>query len=155
MEILKNKDLSTKIINHFSNLTELPVKGFLSGGAVANYILELEWGGSYPINDLDVFIEMKYTRNRTTPDRSQELILVNGYNYCGIEYDYNTRYQITDVEVDNLFTQISADATSSYFDVYMNGLEPERYYTILIKTDIAGTVQVFDDQYYFISAILI
>jgi len=106
MEILKNKDLSTKIINHFSNLTELPVKGFLSGGAVANYILELEWGGSYPINDLDVFIEMKYTRNRTTPDRSQELILVNGYNYCGIEYDYNTRYQITDVEVDNLLNKI-------------------------------------------------
>jgi hypothetical protein len=53
------------------------------------------------------------------------------------------------VEFDDLFTQISADADSSYFDVYMNGLEPERYYTILIKTDIAGTVQVFDDQYYF------
>jgi len=53
------------------------------------------------------------------------------------------------VEFDDLFTQISADADSSYFDVYMNGLEPERYYTVLIKTDIAGTVQVFDDQYYF------
>ena len=53
------------------------------------------------------------------------------------------------VEFDNLFTQLSADATSSYFDVYMNGLEPERYYTILIKSNIAGTTQVFDDQYYF------
>jgi hypothetical protein len=31
----------------------------------------------------------------------------------------------------------------------MNGLEPERYYTVLIKSNIAGTVQVFDDQYYF------
>lgn len=53
------------------------------------------------------------------------------------------------VEFDPLFTQLSADATSSYFDVYMNGLEPERYYTILIKSNIAGTTQVFDDQYYF------
>jgi hypothetical protein len=53
------------------------------------------------------------------------------------------------VEFDTQFTQLSADATSSYFDVYMNGLEPERYYTILIKSNIAGTTQVFDDQYYF------
>jgi hypothetical protein len=53
------------------------------------------------------------------------------------------------VDFDTQFTQISADASSSYFDVYMNGLEPERYYAILIKTNIDGTVQVFDDQYYF------
>jgi len=31
----------------------------------------------------------------------------------------------------------------------MNGLEPERYYAILIKSEIQGTTQVFDDQYYF------
>jgi hypothetical protein len=53
------------------------------------------------------------------------------------------------VEFDTQFTQLSADNTSSYFDVYMNGLEPERYYTILIKSNIAGTTQIFDDQYYF------
>ena len=53
------------------------------------------------------------------------------------------------IDFDTQFTQLSADATSSYFDVYMNGLEPERYYSILIKSEIAGTTQVFDDQYYF------
>ena len=53
------------------------------------------------------------------------------------------------VDFDTQFTQLSADATSSYFDVWMNGLEPERYYTILIKSEIQGTTQVFDDQYYF------
>ena len=53
------------------------------------------------------------------------------------------------IDFDTQFTQISADATSSYFDVWMNGLEPERYYAILIKSEIAGTTQVFDDQYYF------
>jgi len=53
------------------------------------------------------------------------------------------------IDFDTQFTQLSADASSSYFDVYMNGLEPERYYAILIKSEIAGTTQVFDDQYYF------
>jgi hypothetical protein len=33
--------------------------------------------------------------------------------------------------------------------VYMNGLEPERYYQILIKTTIDGTTLVLDDNYYF------
>jgi len=53
------------------------------------------------------------------------------------------------IDFDTQYTQLSADSSSSYFDIYMNGLEPERYYAILIKSDIAGTIQVFDDQYYF------
>jgi len=31
----------------------------------------------------------------------------------------------------------------------MNGLQPERYYTILIKTIIDGSTIIFDDHYYF------
>ena len=38
------------------------------------------------------------------------------------------------VDFDNNYTKISCDGTSSYFDVYMNGLEPERYYKLLLKT---------------------
>jgi hypothetical protein len=49
------------------------------------------------------------------------------------------------VDFDSNFTKISADVTSSYFDVYMNGLEPERYYTVLIKTVLDGTTKVFDE----------
>jgi hypothetical protein len=41
------------------------------------------------------------------------------------------------VDFDDQFTQLSADATSSYFDIWMNGLEPERYYAILIKSEIS------------------
>jgi len=65
-------------------------------------------------------------------------------------------YQIKDldteeivVDYDTTFTKISCDPTGMYFDVYMNGLEPERYYQILIKTTIAGTTLVLDDNYYF------
>ena len=47
------------------------------------------------------------------------------------------------------YTKISADSISSYFDVEMAGLEPERYYTILIKSTVGGTVKVFDEDIMF------
>ncbi len=53
------------------------------------------------------------------------------------------------VDFDKEFTQISCDATSSYFTVYMNGLEPERYYNILIQTEIDGQTIVMDENYHF------
>jgi len=53
------------------------------------------------------------------------------------------------INFDDNYTQISADSTGNYFDVYMSGLEPERYYKILIKTNINGSTKIFDDHYYF------
>lgn len=53
------------------------------------------------------------------------------------------------VNFDTLYTQISSDANGNYFTVYMSGLEPERYYKILIKTTIGGSTIIFDDNYYF------
>ena len=53
------------------------------------------------------------------------------------------------IDFDNDYTRISADTTSSYFDLYCNGLEPERYYTVLVKTNIGGTTKVFDENIMF------
>jgi len=53
------------------------------------------------------------------------------------------------VNFDNNYTQISSDANVNYFNVYMSGLEPERYYKILIKTNIKGSTIISDDNYYF------
>ena len=53
------------------------------------------------------------------------------------------------VNFDDNYTQISANSTGNYFDVYMSGLEPERYYKILIKTTIQGSTIIYDDSYYF------
>ena len=53
------------------------------------------------------------------------------------------------IDFDTTYTQISADSVSNYFTVYMNGLQPERYYTILLKTTIGGTTQVIDSNYNF------
>lgn len=68
----------------------------------------------------------------------------------------NPIYQIKDldteeivVDYDTTYTRVCADPTGNYFDVYMNGLEPERYYKILIKATINGTTTILDDNYYF------
>jgi len=53
------------------------------------------------------------------------------------------------VDFDPLFTQISCDKTGSFFKVYMNGLQPERNYQILVKTNIQGNTIVLDENYTF------
>jgi len=53
------------------------------------------------------------------------------------------------IDFDSVYTRISADSQSSYFDIYMNGLQPERYYTILIQTIIYGSTLVIDQNIVF------
>ena len=77
-----------------------------------------------------------YTTNHALPSSS----------YYAIK-DLDTNEFVVDFDTE--FTQISCDATSSYFTVYMNGLEPERYYNILIQTEIQGQTIVMDENYYF------
>lgn len=50
------------------------------------------------------------------------------------------------VNFDTEYTKISCDSNGPYFDVYMDGLEPERYYRILIKTELDGSTTVVDDK---------
>jgi hypothetical protein len=50
------------------------------------------------------------------------------------------------IDFDTIYTKVSCDNTSNYFKLYMNGLEPERYYQILIKTILSnGETVVIDD----------
>ena len=64
-----------------------------------------------------------YTTNKALPQNSYWSIL-----------DYKTNDIVFDFDYD--YTKISCDPTSSYFNLYMNGLEPERFYKILIKTNL-------------------
>jgi hypothetical protein len=80
-----------------------------------------------------------------------ESVYLNNYYLPTASY-----YAIKDLETNEyivdfnpIYTKLSADATSSYFDMYMNFLQPERYYTILIQSTIDGSTVVFNDQYYF------
>ena len=54
------------------------------------------------------------------------------------------------VDYDTLYTKISCDSNGNYFDIYMNGLEPERYYKLLFKTVLSnGENIISDNNYYF------
>lgn len=61
--------------------------------------------------------------------------------------DLNTNLKV--IDFDDVATKLSADTTSSYFRLYMNGLEPDRYYKIQIKSIIDGGTYIYDDDYYF------
>ena len=76
-----------------------------------------------------------YTVNHTLPTGS----------FWGLK-DENTEEMVFDYDE---YTKINADNTSNYFDIYMDGLQPERYYRILIKTEIDGTTTVVDNNQVF------
>ena len=55
------------------------------------------------------------------------------------------------IDFDTTYTKISCDNVSNYFKIYMNGLEPERYYQILYKTILSNgeTIVIDDESNYF------
>ena len=64
-------------------------------------------------------------------------------SYWGLR-DENTEEMVVDFNTD--FTKISCDGKGSFFDVYMDGLQPERFYRILVKTELDNSTVVVDNQ---------
>ncbi len=62
-------------------------------------------------------------------------------SYWGLR-DENTEEMVVDFNTE--FTKISCDSEGAFFDVYMGGLQPERYYRILIKTELDTSTVVRD-----------
>jgi len=55
------------------------------------------------------------------------------------------------IPFDTGFTKISADTTGNYFKYYLDGLQPEQYYKILIKVanSAAGYEEIYDNDWIF------
>ena len=49
--ILEDKEIVKIVLSKLSQYGNIPSDGFLCGGAVANILMKLKWGGDYPIND--------------------------------------------------------------------------------------------------------
>jgi len=65
---------------------------------------------------------------------------------------YSIRDAHTEEEIipfDDNFTKLSADNEGMYFKLYMNGLQPERYYRILFKHINNDGTEIFDNNYHF------
>ena len=63
-------------------------------------------------------------------------------SYWGIKDEYSGEMII---DFDTSYTKISSDNTSSYFDIYMNSLQPERFYRLLVKTTLSSNTVVLDN----------
>ncbi len=50
------------------------------------------------------------------------------------------------IDYNDLGTKLGANNNGNYFTLYMNGLQPERYYQILIKTKINDDIVIIDDK---------
>jgi hypothetical protein len=96
---------------------------------IANNTSDYKWGTNYRfrINVRDKYPERRFTTsslyltNKALPQQS----------YWAIK-DLKTQEIV--VDFDNSYTKISCDSVGSYFFVYTGGLEPERYYKLLIRT---------------------
>lgn len=64
-------------------------------------------------------------------------------SYWGLR-DENTEEMI--IDFDTNFTKISCDSNGPFFDVHMSGLQPERYYRILVKTELDGSTVIVDNR---------
>ena len=94
---------------------------------------------------LNVRPEFPVRKFQTTSIYTQNYALPTSSYYAIKDLDTNEFV----IDFDDTFTKISCDNNSNYFDIYMNGLQPERYYKILIKTIIGGSTIIKDEDYYF------
>ena len=79
-------------------------------------------------------------------------------NYLDVyQLPVSSSYAILDAKTDDVvvpfdytYTKISSDSNGSYFKLYLNGLQPERYYRIAIKTQPSTSEEyVFDKNWIF------
>ena len=99
------------------------------------------------INRFRVYSRPRYPERvfQTASLYTQNYYLPEGSTYAIQDLDTNLYV----VDFDPTYTKISADSSSGYFDIYMDGLEPERYYKLLISSSIGGSDYIFDNRYYF------
>jgi|21_taG_2_1085346.scaffolds.fasta_scaffold00066_14 hypothetical protein len=67
-------------------------------------------------------------------------------SYWGIKDMHTEEYVI---DFDTTYTKISCDSTGNYFDFWMDGLQPERYYKFVFRIDRGTRKQYFDEDFAF------
>lgn len=85
-------------------------------------------------------------RTFTTSSNYLDVNYLNSASYYSVE-DYTSKEVI--IPFDTEFTKLSADSEGMYFKLDMQGLQPERYYRILIRHDNNDGITVYDDNYFF------
>ncbi len=95
----------------------------------------------------------RLTTRKKYPDRA----FVTSSNYLDTQYlpetsYYSLRDATTDeviIPFDTSYTKLSADGEGMYFDLHMEGLQPERYYKLQFRVDSNEGINIYDKDYYF------
>tara|TARA_R110001592_G_scaffold23691_12_gene92606 strand:+ start:337 stop:1485 length:1149 start_codon:yes stop_codon:yes gene_type:complete len=86
------------------------------------------------------------TRTFTTSSNYLNINYLTTASYYSIE-DYTSKEII--IPFDTEFTKLSADSEGMYFSLDMQGLQPERYYRLLIRHDNNDGIVIYDDDVFF------
>jgi len=86
------------------------------------------------------------TRTFTTSSNYLNINYLTTASYYSIE-DYTSKETI--IPFDTEFTKLSADNEGMYFSLDMQGLQPERYYRLLIRHDNNDGIVIYDDDVFF------
>ena len=124
--------------------------------------------GATKLNSGDIFLslynnkatfqrESKQRFRLTTRKRYPDRAFVTSSNYLDTQYlPAASYYSVKDAETDEtiipfdtVFTKLSADSEGMYFDLFMEGFQPERYYKLMFRSDNNDGIQIFDEDYYF------
>lgn len=126
-------------------------------------------GSLAAVSDTDTVLNVKLKKYYSESEKAKIRIFAN-QRYPQKQYttqSYYTKnyylpsssyYEVRDAHTDEIIlpfnptgSKISCDGTSSYFNLWMDSFQPERFYRVVIKTETDGgnTVQLFDNNYYF------
>tara|TARA_B100000963_G_scaffold334718_1_gene328159 strand:- start:9059 stop:10207 length:1149 start_codon:yes stop_codon:yes gene_type:complete len=86
------------------------------------------------------------TRTFTTSSNFLDVGYLSSTSYYSIE-DFTSKEVI--IPFDTSYTKLSADSEGMFFKLNMSGLQPERYYKILIRHDCNDGIILYDDYCYF------
>ena len=120
------------------------------------------------LNDGDIFLSLynnkaefqrksKQRFRLTVRKRYPNRTFTTSSNYLDIQYLPETSYySVRDASTDEViipfdteYTKLSADVNGMYFDLFMEGLQPERHYKLMFRSDNQEGAQIFDEDYFF------
>ena len=86
------------------------------------------------------------TRSYTTTLQSLDTNYLPTSSYYAVKDAHTDDFVIP---FDTSYTKISCDSTGSFFDIRTDGLQPNRYFRFIIKTERNGLVDIYDDGFFF------
>jgi len=116
-----------------------------------NVIISLQ--SNKPVYNQDSITKFRINTRNKYPTRT----FVTSSQYINNKVlPYNSWWSLKDldtneiiIDFDDTYTRLSSGTSGNYFILYMNGLEPERYYSLLIKTEISNNTIIIEDDYNF------